>query len=198
MTDVSRLTGSRSDTARILAGFPKSGPEIDRDQCSICDWVGRQPNTFPPPQLASWSLCIKGAHWHAERQTGGGERGERGEPDRRNSQPRYKLGSLEHSHQNKSNSFFLNSNTQWNINIYFLCIFLRVSLHHGRGSCYEFICWIDRSRSVESVSTASQRVPANPFACSNSKKSRSRWVLLRLLFFLEYGGKIFLQNDHWH
>lgn len=150
-TDVARLTDSRGGSDGIFAGFPKSGPEIDLDVCSICDGVGRQPNTFPPPHLASWSLCIKGAHWHAEWQTG---RWEEGEPDRPNSQLRYKLGSLKRSHQTKSKSRFPNLNTYLNLKAYFLYTFLRVWVHHGQRYYEECISWRDQSGSCKNVSTS--------------------------------------------
>ena len=39
-TGISRRTGARRRAARICAWFPTSGPEIDQDVCSICDWLG--------------------------------------------------------------------------------------------------------------------------------------------------------------
>jgi hypothetical protein len=124
--------------------------------CSICDWVGRKPNTSSPSQLASWSLCINGAHWHAEWQTG---RWEGGDPDRQNSQHTYKLGSLKHSHQTKRKSRFLNINTYLNRKAYFLYTFLWVWLYHGRNYDEEFISWRFGYGSCKNVSISFAWMP---------------------------------------
>jgi hypothetical protein len=64
----------------MFAGFPKSGSEIDRDVCSVCDKMGKAPKNVPPLVHLPADFCVLKSR--TDRRRG---------PDRGNSQRSYKL-----------------------------------------------------------------------------------------------------------